>query len=390
MAACGSTPTAPPTPAPGTPAPVAGASPAQAVVVVSRPVVEHAAVRRVIAEGLLNPRGFLRRSDGSLLVGEAGRGDPDDPLTGRLVRLVDGNGDGDFDDDGEREIVLAKQPSVNILGRLAMNRDEVFGFADIAEGDGMVLATLADPLRGSTVFRIDVDPPMMWSRTLDNANSITFHPGTRAWFAVQSFANTLIRIGAEGHERLVTRFAPLEDGQDAVPAAVVVDPSDGALLVALFSGQRGGDVGGSGVDFVKYAGRVVRVDPETGTTRDVVRGLNAPTDLAVSGRSLHVLEFCSGFLDPVRTRREAVAGSSHGGFERFSGRLLRIDRPSARVASLAEGLDLPTNLEVLADGRVLVAEGQGTPGRPIPGPGGIRTLDGRLVEVVPGDPRPAN
>src|SRR4030095_7254094 len=87
--------------------------------------------RHVVATRLVNPRGILRRADGALVVREAGVGDPQDLFTGRITRLSDQNGDGDYDDPGERSAVVDRQRSVDILGRLAVNRDEVFGLADI-------------------------------------------------------------------------------------------------------------------------------------------------------------------------------------------------------------------------------------------------------------------
>jgi hypothetical protein len=52
--------------------------------------------QRVVATGLINPRGMLWLADGSLLVAEAGVGDPANVQTGRVLRLVDTNHDGDY------------------------------------------------------------------------------------------------------------------------------------------------------------------------------------------------------------------------------------------------------------------------------------------------------
>jgi glucose/arabinose dehydrogenase len=338
--------------------------------------------RRVIATGLTNPRGMLWLSDGSLLVAEAGVGDPNEPNTGHITRLVDNNHDGDFEDAGERQPVLDRQPSVNILRRLAVNRDEVFGLADIESGDGMIVATIADPTTGSTLLRLDRSPPQILAKTRDNANSIAWHPGLRNWYAVQSFANTVIEIRPDGSSRDVATIAALEGGQHSVPAALVVDPSSSQLLVALFSGQLGGDTAGSGVDFVKYSGKIVRVDPTSGKVQNLVLHLNAPTDLALAGGKLYVLEFCRDFRDPVHTVGEATSSVRHAGFERYSGRVLRIALDTGDVAVIADKLDLPTHLRVSPDGRILVTEGMGTPGRMIPGPHGPVRLEGRIVELI--------
>jgi hypothetical protein len=338
---------------------------------------------RVVATGLTNPRGMLWLADGSLLVAEAGVGDPNDPNTGRVSRLVDRSRDGDFEDPGERQLVTDRQPSVNILRRLAVNRDEVFGLADIEAGDGMILATVADPTTGSVLLRLDQSPPQVFARTKDNANSITWHPKLRHWYAVQSFANTVIEIRSDGSTRDVATITTLEGGQHSVPAALLVDPSSSELLVALFSGQLGGDTAGSGVDFVKNSGKVVRVDPTSGRVQSVVEHLNAPTDIALAGNTLYVLEFCRDFRDPVRTVGEATASVRHAGFERYSGRVLRVALDTGTVTVIAKDLDLPTHLRVARDGRILVTEGMGTPGRVIPGPRGPTRLEGRLVELTP-------
>src|SRR5262249_40491694 len=57
---------------------------------------------RIVATGLLNPRGIERLAESELLVAEAGTGDPESERSGSLSRLTDVNGDGDFDDAGER------------------------------------------------------------------------------------------------------------------------------------------------------------------------------------------------------------------------------------------------------------------------------------------------
>jgi hypothetical protein len=339
--------------------------------------------KRVVASRLSNPRGVLKLDDGSLLVAEAGIGDPNNLSTGRIVRLTDLNGDADFDDDEERRTVLAGQPSVNILGRIAVNRDEVFGLADIEAAGGTVLVPVADPQKGSTIMRIDGERVEPWLSTPDNANSVAYDPKRDRWFAVQSFENTVIELSPSGKHRRVAMMPLLDRGQQPVPSALVYEPGTNALLVVLFSGQLGGDTGGSGVDFVKRSGKVVRVNPDSGAVEDVVVGLNAPTDLALSDRTLYVLEFCDDFQDPVRTRAEARLRVRHAGFERYSGRLLAIALDSGRVQVVAEQLDLPTHVRVLGDGKILVSEGQGTPGRMIPGPSGPTPLEGRLIELSP-------
>ncbi|MEM6995155.1 MAG: hypothetical protein AAF721_31880 [Myxococcota bacterium] len=332
--------------------------------------------QRVVASGLANPRGIVVIDPRTLWVAEAGTGDASNRNTGRLLALTDADGDGRYE---ARAALLEAQPSVHIVERLEVHRDEVFGFADIERGNGMILASVADPTEGSVVWRIDGEP-QRYGHTDGNANSMAFHPTLQRWFAVQSFANTAIDL-ATGE--VVAQFAPLEAEQQAVPSAIIYEPDHDALLVALFSGQRGGDVAGSGVDFVRNSGRVVRVNPRTQAVSEVVGNLNAPTDLALDAEgALLVLEFCDAFVGPVADLTDARHGAAAGGFARFSGRLVRIDRQSGARQTLAEGLDLPTHLAVHGE-RVLVAVGQGTPGRAVVGPDGNQKIDGRIIELRP-------
>lgn len=340
--------------------------------------------RTTVARGLHNPRGLVRDGDGVVLA-EAGTGDAKQPLTGRLLRLADRDGDRAYLEPDERRVLLDQQLSVNILNRLAMNRDEVFGLADVARGDGMTLVSAVDIMRGSTLYRVDGDGRVSpWGTTPGNANSLAFDPRRKRWYAVQSFENTVVEVGPQGRTRTVARLPPLERGQDAVPAAIVHEPATGALLVALFSGQIGGDTGGSGVDFVKGAGQIVRLDPDSGKTTVVVAGLTTPVDLAVGADgAIYVLEFCSSFLDPLKTAPSPDGAPSHGGFARYSGRLLRVDLGRREAVVLAQEIDLPTNVELEPGGSLLVSIGQGTPGRLIPGPRGPEPLEGRVERFSP-------
>jgi hypothetical protein len=337
---------------------------------------------RPLATGLRNPRGILPLEDGSILIAEAGTGDPEDPTTGRLLRLVDEDGDGTFQAPDEWKVLVDGQRSVNILQHLDVHRDEVFGFADIARGDGMILASVAHPLEGSYILRVDEEPAVVWGTTKDNANSLAFHPARGRWYAVQSFANTVVEILDGRVTRTVAAIPDLPEGQQSVPSALEVDPITGELLVVLFSGQRGGDTAGSGVDFVERSGQVVRVHPGSGAITTVATGINAPVDLAVApDGTLYVLSFCERFLDPVDADADLEEGAGHGGFERHTGSVVRISRGTGEATVLARELDLPTHVHLRDDGSLLVADGQGTPGRAIPSESGTQPLQGRLLEL---------
>jgi hypothetical protein len=226
-----------------------------------------------------------------------------------LLRLVDEDGDGTFQAPDEWKVLVDGQRSVNILQHLDVHRDEVFGFADIARGDGMILASVAHPLEGSYILRVDEEPAVVWGTTKDNANSLAFHPARGRWYAVQSFANTVVEILDGRVTRTVAAIPDLPEGQQSVPSALEVDPITGELLVVLFSGQRGGDTAGSGVDFVERSGQVVRVHPGSGAITTVATGINAPVDLAVApDGTLYVLVVLRAVPRSGRRRRGPGGG----------------------------------------------------------------------------------
>jgi len=317
---------------------------------------------------------------GALLVSEAGTGAPGDELSGRLVRLEDRNADGDYLDADEQRPLLDAQPSKNILH--IVRRDEVFGMAGMAEGDGMVLVALAFFGGPTSVLRIDGDKVTPWTSAHGNLNDVAFDPRRKQWFAVSSTSDEVVRLRPNAGAERVLKVPPLVNGQDPVPAYLRHDPSTGELLVTLFTGSPEGEEGGLGVELIPRAGGIIAVDPDTKRFRWIVTGLTVPTDLEVDeDGTIYVLEFCDAFLDPVARHEDLYKGPSHGGFKRFSGRLLRIERAIGRVAVIADGLDTPTNL-TLANGVLYVAEGMGTPGRPIPGPNGPTQLAGFIERIA--------
>ena len=140
--------------------------------------------RATVATQLLNPRGLLWLSDASLLVSVAGTGDPDDPHSSALLRLQDRNGDGDFNDSGERSELLGRQPSSNILG--VVRRDEVFGMASIAEGGGTTLVSLAFFDRPSRIFQLEGETVSEWAVVHGNVNDLAYDTRRRRWLAGSS------------------------------------------------------------------------------------------------------------------------------------------------------------------------------------------------------------
>jgi hypothetical protein len=342
--------------------------------------------RKVVARGLRNPRGMLIMPDGSLLVAEAGSGAADDAPDGTLALLTDRDGDGDFLDDAERKVLLDRQPSKSLLD--IVHRDEVVGMAGVAAGGHTVLAALASFGGPSTLFRVDGDAVSVWAKTHDDIDDLAYDPQARQWFAVASSTDEVVRLQAGGGTERVLQIPPLPGGQDPLPGCIHYDRLDGHLLVGLFGGSPRGQAGGRGHELVARAGAIISVAPASKRFSFTVRGLTAPADFAIaSDASLYVLELCDAFVDPAPTRAALLAGPSHGGLKRFSGRLLRVDRMHRRVTLIASELDTPTNL-VLGHGdrtgkQVLyIAEGLGTPGRPIPGPDGVVPLTGFIERMV--------
>jgi hypothetical protein len=318
-----------------------------------------------VASGLANPRGMHLNGDGTLLLSTAGTGEP---ASGALLRLHDNDGDGDYDDEGERTTLLDKQPSRNLFG--IVRRDEVFGLAGIAEGAGSVLVSLADFGGPSKIFQVDGPKVTPWGSTHGNINDLAFDVRRGVWVGVSSTTDEIVQIKPGGGADRVVKFPPLASGQDAVPAYLRFDPRSGDVLVTLFSGSPEGEEGGEGTELVPRSASIVRVHAETRKVTPVVTGLTVPSDLEIDeDGSIYVLEFCDSFLDPVERAEDMQGGAMHGGFKRFSGRLLHISRDSGAVQVVADGLDAPTNL-TRSGGSLYIAQGMGTPGRLIPGPDG--------------------
>lgn len=373
--ACGIPGASPPAVAP---VPAAAVAPPSGEAALEVPAVIPKALRerRVIARGLRNPRGIFPL-ESALLVAEAGTGSAAD---GQLVRLEDHGGDAAYLDAGERRVVFDKQPSKNLIS--IVRRDEVFGLAGIDQGAGDVLVALAFFGGPSTIFKVDGDKVTQWGSTHGNINDLAFDPGRRQWFGVASTTDEVVRLTPGGGTERIVKIPPLANGQDAVPADITHDPRSGELLVSLFTGSPEGEEGGTGVEIHPRAGGIIAVHPETKSYRWIVKGLTVPTDLEVGpDGAIYVLEFCDAFLEPAETVADLLKHPSHGGFRRFSGRLLRIDREAGKVVVVAEGLDAPTNL-VIRNGQAYVSEGMGTPGREIPGPGGTVKLDGFIERIA--------
>ncbi len=345
----------------------------------------------VIITSLANPRGVAIDADGGLLIAEAGNGaDTVDVTlrTGRLTRFVDRNDDGDFVDPGEVEPWFEHLPTYNAMNVFATGRDEVSGPSDVVVlDDGRVFLSVDGGFENIALFEISSQASM--GRNLSQRSNMTGIGVDRRQlriYATESTLNQLVEIELDdGVRREITVFAVLDSGQQAVPAGLAVDPNTGEILVALFSGVAAGR-DGSFLPFVPGDAKVVRVDPETGRTTDEITGLTTAVDVAVDVTgNVFVVEMAA---EPAELFTGTVdlfdpdAAPRHGGYLRFSGKVTLYPAGGGPPRILADGLDAPTNITVGPDGALYISIGQGTPGRPIPGPEGPVTIVGQVLRIT--------
>lgn len=329
----------------------------------------------IIAEGLFNPRGICVEDDGSLLLVEAGSGLPDQTFSGRISRLrPDANTQGAY---LPPEVLAQGFRSMNMQAR--MLRDEIMGLSDIAFGAGRYIISQTDYVAGSKLLDLQYSPPEPLFHSRGNLNSLCYHPSRQSWLAVKPDTNQLVEFTPDG-ERVLALLPDQEQGQEAVPVTLLYEPQTDAVLISLFSGEMHRDPARKGIDFADKTGKVIRVWPASGRIELLICGLQLPTGLALDpqGRIL-VLELCDRLLQPLPL--DWSGETLHGGFARFSGRLLRCDLQQRSVQVLAKGLDTPSNLCCIK-GAVLVSEGMGLSGRPIPtADQQVVALSGRLRRV---------
>ncbi len=344
-----------------------------------------------VLTGLANPRGVVVLPDGSLMVAEAGTGnDAPQEWSGRLTHFQDTNRDGDFSDEGERIVWLDHLPTYNALQVYTSRRDEVGGPGDLLRHtDGHLYLSVDGGHERVGLY--EISPYKHMGRSLSargNMNGITFARDHAQIYLAESTANALSIVTIEdGVHRQITHFGALASGQQSVPAGVAVDPRNGDLLVALFSGMVWLEDGV--IPFIPGDSVVVRVDPETGAIEDAVLGLTTAIDVAVdSDGNIYVVEMSSDHADPLDPAHDLFDPDQpplHGGYLRFSGRVSRYAPDGSDQMVLADGLDMPTNITLAPDGSLYVSTGQGTPNRPIPGPDGPTRIVGEVIQIrLPG------
>ncbi len=345
----------------------------------------------VILSGLENPRGVAIDAEGGFLVAEAGSGnDAIDATmrTGKLTRYIDRNDDGDFADPDEVEPWFEHLASYNAMDVYATGRDEVSGPSAVAiHNDGRVFLSIDGGFEGFALLEISALGSM--GRNLSERSNMTgigmATDGGRI-FVTESTLNQLIEVTLDtGERRDVVAFGVLASGQQSVPAGLAIDPQNGDILVALFSGVAAMS-DGSFAPFVLGDAKVVRVDPRSGRVSDEITGLTTAVDVAIDGSgNVFVVEMAAdhaelfeGEVDLFDTNADA----RHGGYLRFSGKVTLYPAGGGSPRILVDGLDSPTNITVTDDGALYVSTGQGTPGRPIPGPDGATAIVGEVLRIT--------
>ena len=345
----------------------------------------------VILTGLQNPRGVALDAEGGLFVAEAGSGaDTVDvrQRSGKLTRFIDRSGDGDCTDPGETEPWFEHLASYNARGHLEHRLDEVSGPSDITmHGDARVFLSVDGGFDGFAL--LEISPGGSMGRNLSarsNMTGIGLALDERSIFATESMLNQLIEVSLDqGDRRDIVAFSTLDSGQESVPAGLTVDPRNGHVLVALFSGGVSAD-DGSFIPFVLGDAKVVRVDPLSGRVVDEIVGLTTAVDVAIDKLgNVFVVELAADhgeLFANLADLHDPDAIPRHGGYLRFTGKVTMYPADDGPPRILANGLDAPTNITLGHDGALYVSTGQGTPGRPIPGPDGPTVIVGQVIRIT--------
>jgi hypothetical protein len=352
-----------------------------------------------VASGLRNPRGVAVLPDGRLIVAEAGDALKNRETSGRISVFSDLNGDGDYDDSDEREVVQCCVAGYNTLTHFGTGQDEVGGLGDvIVLPDGRIAYTQDDPLgayvpdgasRGIAVYTLTPDED--WRRRevrvlRATTNALVYDPDAGILYLAESGLNAVSALTLDGElSAPIVEFPPLENVQQAVPAGLARDPRTGDLLVALFSGQIR-NYYGTVIAYMPEEAHIVRLNPQTGEWRDEITGLTTAVDVAIDeDGNIFVAELATGWPAAVMPRDfpldDPDAPPDAGGYPRFSGRVTLYPADGGDPVHLAEGLDAPTNL-TYHGGALYVSVGQGTTGRPIMGPEGRTRITGILLRIT--------
>jgi hypothetical protein len=355
-------------------------------------------VIETIATDLRNPRGVAVMPHGRLLVVEAGDGTGDRENGGHIRIFSDLNGDGKYDDPAGYGMVLCCVAGYNALTQFGTGQDEVGGLGDLVLlDDGRVFFTQDDPREGYVadgrprgIAILGLTPAPEWRRyevVVRNAtmNALAYDPDNELLYVAESGLNRVSALTLDGQITPVADFSLLAHDQQSVPAGLARDPRTGELLVALFSGQIR-EYYGTVIAYMPEAALIARLDPRTGEWREEITGLTTAVDVDVDeDGNLYVVEMATGWPAAPMPRDYPLydpdAPPDAGGYPRFSGRVTMYPADGGAPLRLAEGLDQPTNI-TYHDGALYVSAGQGTPGRPIMGPGGRTRITGEIYRIT--------
>ncbi|MGK5740056.1 ScyD/ScyE family protein [Micromonospora sp. URMC 103] len=348
---------------------------------------------RVIADGLLNPRGVTISRDGAVYVAEAGVGGPTAAEvpgggpSGSTLCFGKTGGVTRVQHSSQRRVVRGL-PSYSGASENGTCDPAAIGFAATGPHDVVVdhpnTMLIAMGLGAPPNVRGAIAQDISFAGQLGTVKRVRPYGGDRtmadlaayegvndpdgagpdsnpysvaalrggATLVVDAGANALLRVGANGRINTVATFpdavrpvpalscpAPPDFPpvgtpipSQAVPTSVVVGP-DGAFYVGQLTG----------FPFAPGAARVFRVDPRTGHVSTFADGFSAIVDIAFApDGSLYVLEIArAGLLEAE------VCGN-------FPGRLVKVSHGKKSEVQVP-GLEVPGGLAVAKDGTIYIS-----------------------------------
>jgi plastocyanin/sugar lactone lactonase YvrE len=303
---------------------------------------------RVVASGLLNPRGFTFAPDGALVVAETGVAEPGfQPVgvpppadfrpptskTGRILRV-------DLTT-GERTTLADGLTSTTyFLG-------DTLGPTSVAYlGSDLYVAISAGPVHGwpffpSGVYRVNPDGTV---RLVGNTDAFNLRNPATFVAPDEEISNPYDMLAADGALWLtdgnvnqvyritpgspVTRFADLSTGHPVTTG--LARAQDGALVVVELTP----------VPFVEGSGRIMRIGPD-GQVGELFRGTTAATGVAVAADgTVYVVEHSISLGQPPF-------------LQPGTGRVARVT--NGHLETVVDGLTFPTMARIGPDGALYVA-----------------------------------